>query len=96
MVIIDSSNNPETPERVILGYKLFRTSGYCPQQYDVFLNDEEVGYLRLRHGYFRADCPYGTSVYETQDCKGDGGFEEDEEEFFLTEAIKAIHAELNK
>lgn len=95
MVIIDTRDNPETPERTILGYDLFRTCLACPQQYDVYLNDKEVGYLRLRHGSFRADCPYGTTVYYTEDSKGDGIFEEDEEEFFLTEAIKAIHAHLN-
>lgn len=28
-----------------------------PEQYDVFLDGKQVGYLRLRHGYFRCDYP---------------------------------------
>ncbi len=95
MVTINPESPPEAPERTILGYDLYRTCTLCPQQYDVFLGKNKVGYLRLRHGHFRADCPYGNTVYETSDCEGDGGFELDEEEFFLTEAIKAIHKHLN-
>ena len=29
----------------------------CPEQYDVFLDGEQVGYLRLKHGVFRCDYP---------------------------------------
>jgi hypothetical protein len=76
----------------IYGYELIKTCGGCPEQYDVYKNNKMVGYLRLRHGYFRADCPEccGTVVYEA--CpKGDGSFDEDEREFYLTEAIKKIN-----
>ena len=81
-------------ERTILGYDLYRTCCACPAQWDVYLGDNKVGYLRLRHGSFRADCPFKTTVYHTTDCKGDGIFDLDEEEFFLTEAIKAIDLKL--
>ena len=77
-------------------YTLKCTCPACPEQYDVFTRDEQqdeqcVGYLRLRHGYFRADVPYcgGETVYESQP-RGDGIFDEDERIPELTNAIKAI------
>ena len=42
-------------EQTINGYRLILTCGACPEQYDVFDGDRQVGYLRLRHGHFRAD-----------------------------------------
>jgi len=74
------------------GYDLVCTCGHCPEQYDVFKEGVQVGYLRLRHGYFIADCGL-TTVYESR-TQGDGGFEEDEREYHLTEAVKAIHDKL--
>jgi hypothetical protein len=72
--------------------KLERTCWACPEQYDVF--DAEgtiVGYLRLRHGNFTVECPNALEelVYQAYP-KGDGIFDDDEREFYLTEAIKAI------
>jgi hypothetical protein len=82
----------------ILGYMLQQTCSACPEQYDVFKNSVQVGYLRLRHGFFYADVPNcgGTTVYES-DTIGDGCFDDDEERaFHLTNAIVAIDAELQK
>lgn len=59
-------------------FKLVQTCGACPEQYDVYLKDQPdqmVGYLRLRHGYFRAE-HMGQVVYDAY-TKGDGIFEED-------------------
>lgn len=73
------------------GFKLVCTCGACPEQYDVYdADDKQVGYLRLRHGYFRADYPYcgGETVYRS-DTQGDGVFNEDER---MPELTKAIHA----
>jgi len=77
-------------------YILKCTCPACPEQYDVFTQTkpgviELVGYLRLRHGYFRADVPYcgGETVYTTN-TRGDGIFDEDERIPELTNAIKAI------
>lgn len=75
------------------GLTLVLTCGACPEQYDVFnTKDEQVGYLRLRHGNFTVECPdvRGTLVYAAQP-KGDGIFEYEEREFYLTEAVKAIN-----
>lgn len=77
---------------VIDGYRLEMTSCACPEQYDVFdAAGKQVGYLRLRHGYFRADYPDhgGETVYES-DTNGDGIFDEDERLPELKAAIAAL------
>lgn len=38
------------------------TCAACPQQYDVFLGDEEVAYMRFRHGYFSVEVPFGGAI----------------------------------
>ena len=75
----------------INGYELIMTCGACPEQYDVMKDGEVVGYLRLRHGYFYASCPdvRGKTVYEAEP-RGDGIFEDDERQHYLTEAVAAI------
>lgn len=82
-------------ERTINGYDLVRTCTACPQEYDVYKNGEQVGYLRLRHGTFRADVPDcgGKTVYLSHP-KGDGTFYDDEEDLYLTRAINAIDSYL--
>ena len=37
--------------------KLVLTCGACPEQYDAFDGERQVGYLRLRHGHFTVTCP---------------------------------------
>lgn len=77
---------------VIDGYRLEMTSMACPEQYDVFdVDGTQVGYLRLRHGYFRADYPNhgGETVYEA-DTNGDGIFDEDERMPQLVAAVAAL------
>ena len=69
--------------------ELVMTCGACPEQYDALYEDEEVGYLRLRHGRFSVEYK-DTVVYEASP-KGDGIFDDDEREGFLTEAKKAIY-----
>lgn len=74
---------------------LEETCGACPEQYDAFLNGEQVGYLRLRHGFFRVDFPdCGDKTIYSAHPKGDGCFESEERQFYLTEARKAILKEL--
>lgn len=76
----------------ILGLRLERTCYACPEQYDVFYGETQVGYLRLRHGNFTAECPdcRGELVYFSSDCKGDGLFEESERYEYLTRAVIKI------
>jgi len=68
--------------------KLLQTCFACPEQYDAYFDGKEVGYLRLRWGNFTADFMDET-VY-TANPNGDGIFESEEREFYLTEAKKAI------
>ena len=71
--------------------RLVETCGACPEQYDAFVGDREVGYLRLRHGRFTVQCPDvgGEYVYVAHP-KGDGVFENEERYGYLNEAKAAI------
>ena len=71
--------------------RLVMTCGGCPEQYDAYLDDEKVGYLRLRHGAFRVDYPDcgGETIYEASPY-GDGNFTEDERDYYLRFAVDAI------
>lgn len=85
--------SPSDYDIVIGRYRLICTCGACPEQYDVFdeVTKRQVGYLRLRHGFFRADLDDcgGEIVYESN-TKGDGVFEDDERMSELTAAINAL------
>lgn len=74
--------------------KLKQTCGACPEQYDVFDDaGEQIGYIRLRHGYFsvRKDGPGGDEVFGTSSFEGDGCFaKETERQFFLDIALKRL------
>jgi hypothetical protein len=81
-------------EQEILGYRLVMTCSGCPEQYIVLDSaDIPMGYLRLRHGFFYANYTLNdaVTVYEASP-KGDGGFYDDEREYYLTEAVKALDA----
>ena len=71
--------------------KLVKTCGASPEQYDAFIGDRQVGYLRLRHGAFIVDCPDagGVEVYNASP-KGDGMFDDDERDYYLRHAVAAI------
>lgn len=72
--------------------RLEMTCPSCPEQYDAFDRDgNQIGYLRLRGGSFRVDCPDcgGTTVYEA-DPAGWFEFEDGEREWFLEKAKRAI------
>ena len=78
--------------------KLIQTCGACPEQYDLNIEDVNIGYLRLRHGYFYAEyVPTSEIVYDAEP-DGDGIFEEHERDKYLENAIYAIlkkHKEIN-
>lgn len=77
--------------RQILGCEIVQTCAACPEQYEVFLGDQQIGYLRLRHGTFRADYPDcgGLTVYEIA-ALGDGVFEPLEREPHMLLAVRAL------
>lgn len=70
---------------------LIKTCSWCPEQYDAFIDGNQAAYLRLRHGYFSVECPdvFGQLVYEAEP-NGDGSFDNDEREKYLSEAKQAI------
>ena len=75
----------------IEGCELDRTCIACPEQYDVYLDGRQIGYLRLRHGEFTAYYPdVGWEEVYCAEPIGDGMFEDYEREFYLTEAVKAL------
>lgn len=71
--------------------RLVQTCYAFPEQYDAFDGDKQVGYLRLRHGFFTVECPDtgGKLVYESQP-DGDGMFEAEERSKHLDAAVLAI------
>ena len=77
----------------IKGYELICTCMACPEQYDVLYMGEEVGYLRLRHGWFRADWTYNgadETVYSVDLEDSDGVFTEGDRKIHLVAAIDAL------
>lgn len=75
------------------GVDLVQTCGACPEQYDAYIDGEEVGYLRLRHGYFSVD--YKDAEVYSAYPDGDGCFTSNEREYYLQDACEAI-AETHK
>lgn len=72
--------------------ELRQTCSASPEQYDMYVEDENIGYFRTRHGYFTVEYLLnGTQVFASG-IKGDGGFDSDERDFFLKEGIKAVLA----
>lgn len=68
--------------------KLVQTCFACPEQYDGYIDGECVAYLRLRHGHFSAEYR-GETVY-TASPNGDGIFEYEERDMYLSRACQAI------
>lgn len=76
--------------------KLKQTCFACPEQYDAFYEDERIGYLRLRNGFFYVDYiedDSHTRIYE-RNTKGDGMFETEEREFYLNKAKVLLFKQL--
>ena len=72
--------------------RLVQTCPACPEQYDAFLGERQVGYLRLRWGEFRVDFPEcgGATIYcAAFDDPFKGAFDNDEERAQYLEAAKA-------
>lgn len=76
--------------------KLVKTCEMCPEQYDAFDEFEnQVGYLRLRNGYFYVCSPdiNGKVIYSAYP-DGDGTFRDYEREKYLKLAIEAIQKDI--
>ncbi len=57
----------------------------------MFLGEDMVGYMRLRHGHFTVECPDvgGAFVYRAYP-NGDGSFDDDERDYYLQWAVDNI------
>lgn len=77
--------------------RLEKTCEACPEQYDAFIGDKQVGYLRLRWGTFTVNYPdvKGEEIYSAEP-EGDGMFEEEERSTFLEQAKMAILNKINE
>jgi len=73
---------------------LIKTCVACPEQHDAFYGIKKVGYLRLRHGFFRAE-HNGKIVYQANPI-GDGCFEDHERQKYLKKSKKAIYKSMMK
>lgn len=78
-------------------YTIVQTCGACPEQYDMLDKDANiVGYFRLRHGTFTVEYPCaGGKLLLRENPKGDGVFEYDERECYLTKAYLEVIKEIN-
>lgn len=67
------------------------TCAAMPEQYEAFIDGRQVGYLRLRHGTFRAHYPdhIGAPVYIAETL-GDGMFADSEREDQIRAALVAV------
>ena len=71
--------------------RLVMTCSACPEQYDAFIGDKKIGYLRLRHGHFTVEYPdCGDEMVYTASPDGDGIFNNDERDYYLRFAVDAL------
>lgn len=81
---------------IIDGIRLHCTCGACPEQYDAFdENDQQVGYLRLRHGHFTVEFPdCGGERLLNYETIGNGIFDVSERDQLLELAVSLIKKKL--
>lgn len=71
--------------------RLVQTCAACPEQYDAFIGGRQVGYLRLRHGWFTVEVPdVGGELVYSAETIGDGAFDVSERDMHLGAAKAAI------
>lgn len=86
----------ETQEIKGLLFKL--TCGGCPEQYDVFMDNKQVSYVRLRHGWLYVSDPSMDNIWwqidDTDDVnpqlEGDGNFDSPEERYYFLNKIADV------
>ena len=72
--------------------RLVKTCDACPEQYDAYIDGRCVGYLRLRHGFFRCEYLPTDEVVYSSSTNGDGIFEHNERRGHLNSACSALIA----
>lgn len=72
--------------------QLVQTCPECPEQYNAYIfRDQQVGYLRMRHGRFTVQYPnaLGRKIYTARPT-GDGCFTDAERQFYLAAAKRHL------
>lgn len=95
----DGSLLCETQE--IKGLLFELTCGGYPEQYDIFKDNEQVAYVRLRHGWLYVSDPSMDDIWwdtdDTEDVipqlKGDGIFDSPEERYYFLNKIVDVITE---
>lgn len=61
--------------------RITATCPACPEQYSVHIDDDpdEAAYVRLRHGHFTLDIPFGNTVFERSFYGGSDTFDSPQE-----------------
>lgn len=78
------------------GLEIKMTCPACPEQYEVFKNEKQVAYFRLRHGEFRVDYPTcGEETIFEAEPNGDGIFDDNERLVYLSKAMRQVLLKLN-
>jgi hypothetical protein len=77
---------------IINGLEFVETSMACPEQYDVFKDGKQVGYVRLRHGTLRVDYPDcgDETIFVHHPPEADGGFRDEQQRTFFLNMISLI------
>lgn len=84
---------------MINGYDFICTCVVCPEQYDVFGNGKQVGYVRLRYGVLTLDYPNinGKEIYRfLYDNEWLGSFMSEEDRDFQFSVMSRIIEEYEK
>lgn len=90
---LPSGDPRKVMEREIEGARLVLTCSSFPEQYDVFVEGEFIGYLHIRWGEFTANIIEGDEshvVYSSSEPMGFGDFEDRERVSFLTHGVRAL------
>lgn len=79
------------------GLQIKMTCPACPEQYEVFKDEKQVAYFRLRHGEFRVDYPTcGDETIFEAEPNGDGIFDNDERLVYLSKAMRQVLLKLKE
>lgn len=79
----------------LFDFSLRCTSVASPEQYNVYWRGIPVGYLRLRHGVFRADAPLcGEDTVFMAEPAGHYLFDDRERENYLVAALESIRRKM--
>jgi len=76
----------------IKGYKFILICPGFPESYEIFKDNKNIGYLRLRWGKFKIIIPdYRGIIIDELYPKGHGEFHDNERRYYLKESLKKIN-----